>query len=293
MNKKELLAFFRDSAADFYEEIESTSMNFKEKAAKLNRSIVRLRENYIQENIIPISDDKIKLQQVLLVTYVSYIVMLEYRNKIWAYDYMTFSRRIGELWEPFCKLPFEYPINELSIYTPPNIEDVKQTLKKEINELVSNLNIEKEEKDKLLRYYQAIWSLIDNGGSISLTLDLHFEQKLEYYDVDYKSGFSSNEKGNTNRLLLVASIYKSLPDIHNNLIFVRQKEEENNHYLQTLKNSKLWDVYCSDNAYAKIFEFSGFDIKQWMKENMEWSKDTAFEFKEYLSKNNLIKYLTW
>lgn len=206
---------------------------------------------------------------------------------------MSFSRRIGELWEPFCKLPFEYPLTELSIYTPPDIEDVKNTLKAEIGDLICNLNISESEKTKLLKYYQAIWALIDKGGNVSLTLDLHFEQLEEFYDVDYKSGFSSNEKGNTNRLLLVASIYKSLPDTHNNLIFVRQKEEENNHYLQTLKHSGMWDVYCADETYAKIAEFTGFDMRYWMENNMDWENDILPEFRVYLQSNDLIKYLTW
>jgi hypothetical protein len=293
MNKTHLLVLFRDKAADFYEEIEMSTLTYKDKAATLNRKIVQFRENYIQEIISQLRDYENKLEQVLLITYVSYIVMLEYRNKLWAYDYMAFSRRVGELWEPFCKLSFEYPVNELTIYIPPNIEDVKHTLKKEISELVDNLNIAQDEKTKLFQYYQAIWALIDNGGNISLTLDLHFEQYAQYYDVDYKSGFSSNEKGNTNRLLLVASIYKSLPDTHNNLIFVRQKEEENNHYLQTLKNSGLWDVYCSDDTYTKIAEFTGFDIRQWMTENMDWSNDIVPDFKNYLAANDLLKYLSW
>ena len=293
MDKKQLLAIFRDKAADFYEDVEGTSLTFKEKAAIMNKKVVQFKEDYIKRTTSQMNDDEGKLERVLLATYVSYIVMLEFRNKIWAYEYMAFSRRIGELWEPFCKLPFDYPLKELSLYTPPNIEDVKLTLKKEIGELVDNLGIEKSEKAKLLQYYQAVWALIDSGGNISLTLDLHFEQYTEYYDVDYKSGFSSNEKGNTNRLLLVASIYKSLPDTHNNLIFVRQTEEENNHYLQTLKNSGLWDVYCADAAYAKISEFTGFDIKQWMNENMDWANDIAPEFKDYLSSNDLLKYLTW
>lgn len=293
MNKNELLTIFRGKAADYFEEVEATSTGYKEKAAVLNRKIVQYRESYIEEAANVIKDEDSKLDAVLLITYVSYIVMLEFRNKVWPYEYMAFSRRIGELWEPFCKLPFEYPLTELSIYTPPNIEDVKQTLKAEINELINNLNIDKAEKVKLLKYYQAIWALIDNGGNISLTLDLHFEQFEEFYDVDYKSGFSSNEKGNTNRLLLVASIYKSLPDTHNNLIFVRQKEEENNHYLQTLKHSGLWDVFCADETYAKIAEFTGFDMRSWMKENMDWENDILPEFREYLQSNGLIKYLTW
>jgi hypothetical protein len=293
MNKQELLSAFRDTAAEYYEDVECQSLSYKDKAAVLNRKIVQLREIYTQDILDSSQPEEKKLEHILLVTYVSYIVMLEFRNKVWNYEYMAFSRRIGELWEPLCKLPFEYPINELTIYTPPDIEDVKRTLKNEINELVDNLTIAQSDKDKLLQYYQAIWSLIDNSGNISLRLDLHFEQYAEYYDVDYKSGFSSNEKGNTNRLLLVASIYKSLPDTHNNLIFVRQREEENNHYLQTLKNSGMWDVYCADEAYRKIAEFTGFDIKGWMTENMDWRNDISPEFRAYLEDNDLLKYLTW
>ena len=30
--------------------------------------------------------------------------------------------------------------------------------------------------------------------------------------------------------------------------FKSKEEEENNHYLQTLKNSPYWEVYCADEA---------------------------------------------
>jgi hypothetical protein len=293
MSKEQLLAEYREQMADYLEEISGTSRSFKEKATALNNRAEMIRERYIEQILLIGEPIEVQLEHVLLTTYVSYVVMLEYRNTVWPYEYMTFSRRIGELWEPMCKLPFEYPLNVLSIYIPPNIEDVKNTLKKDINDLVSNLSIDAADKRKLLQYYQSIWALIDSGGNINLTLDLHFEQDEEFYDVDYKSGFSSNEKGNTNRLLLVASIYKSLPEIHNILMFLRQKEEENNHYLQILKKSGLWDVYCADEAYKKIYEFTGFDIKKWMIENMDWLNDISPEFRKYLSDNDLIKYLTW
>jgi hypothetical protein len=293
VNKKQLIAEFREQMADYLEEISGTSKSFKERATALNNRAEKIKEKYIEQILLIGDPIEIQLEHVLLATYVSYVVMLEYRNSVWPYEYMAFSRRIGELWEPMCKLPFEYPLNILSIYIPPNIEDVKNTLKKDINSLVSNLSIDEADKNKLLLYYQSIWALIDSGGNINLTLDLHFEQEEEFFDVDYKSGFSSNEKGNTNRLLLVASIYKSLPEIHNILMFLRQKEEENNHYLQILKKSGLWDVYCADEAYEKIREFTGFDIKNWMIENMDWHNDISPEFKKYLSDNDLLKYLTW
>lgn len=38
--------------------------------------------------------------------------MIDFRNSIWSYDYMAFSRRIGEIWKPFCKLCFEHSNNQ-------------------------------------------------------------------------------------------------------------------------------------------------------------------------------------
>ena len=70
------------------------------------------------------------LNEILLVTYASYIVMLEYRNKVWPYEYMAFARRIGELWEPFCKLPFEYPVKALKIIEPHDFDKVQAGMRK-------------------------------------------------------------------------------------------------------------------------------------------------------------------
>lgn len=80
----------------------------------------------------------------------------------------------------------------------------------------------------MLKYYHKVWGLIISG-EIQLELDLHFIFEGQKYVVDFKSGFGSNEKGNTNRLLLVASIYKNLEENFNPLIFVRSAE--NNNYL--------------------------------------------------------------
>ena len=114
------------------------------------------------------------------------------------------------------------------------------------------------------------------------------------YVADCKSGFGSNEKGNTNRLLLVASVYRNIePEDYRCLIWVRSKEDESNNYLQTLKKSNLWEVSCGMDAYAKVLEFSGFDLGAWMKANVTWESDVSAEFREFLHKNDLAKYLTW
>ena len=156
--------------------------------------------------------------------------MLEYRNKVWPYEYMAFARRIGELWEPFCKLPFEYPVKELKLIKPQDFEMVQNDIKKKAQDYISSLPVSGQEKRVLSYHYMIPWSLVDSGG-IKLGLDLHFQQDGVRYNCDFKSGFSSNEKGNTNRLLLVGSIYHSLGENEKTLLFVRQNEDQNNHYL--------------------------------------------------------------
>lgn len=232
------------------------------------------------------------LNEVLLITYASYIVMLEYRNKVWPYEYMAFARRIGELWEPFCKLPFEYPVKKLTIIEPQNFDNVQAGLKQDALKFFDALDISKDERRMLKYFYGIPWSLVDSGG-IKLGLDLHFEQDGVHYNCDFKSGFSSNEKGNTNRLLLVGSIYQSLGKNEKTLLFVRQEEDQNNHYLQTLKNSAYWSCYCADACYAKMAEFTGFDLRKWLDQNVDWENDISAEFRKHLKENDLIGYLTW
>lgn len=290
--KSELLKVFREKADEYYLELSNKNKNYKEKASEINKKITIYKNERLDKIIDMKINDKEKLNAILMTTYVSNVIMLEYRNKMWNYEYMTFSRRIGEIWEPFCKLPFYYPVKELELYEPPTFAQIQESLRTKIHTYIEKLDIISEEKEELIKYFHEVWLLV-GSGSINLGLDLHFKQNGIYYDVDYKSGFSSNEKGNTNRLLLVASIYKSLPDTHKNLMFVRQPEEENNHYLQTLKNSPYWEVYCADEAYNKIKEFTGFDMKNWMDLHMTWVDDISPEFRKYLNDNDLIKYLTW
>jgi len=111
--------------------------------------------------------------------------------------------------------------------------------------------------------------------------------------VDFKSGFGSNEKGNTNRLLLVASIYKNLEEDYKCLLLVRSEEDRNNNYFQTLKNSRIWEAYCGDEAYNKIKEYSGFNIKQWIVNNIDWGNDFSNHTMQYFQDNNLDQYLKW
>ncbi|MEL0457616.1 hypothetical protein WJN01_15375 [Flavobacteriaceae bacterium SZ-1-7] len=294
--KEKLLKYFRDRSTEFIAEVndEYGNTEYKKKAKKLNTLLVKARTT-----VIEIIEQKAKkdnwtnqeiLESVLMVTYCNYVVMLEVRHSVWSYEYMAFSRRIGELWEPFCKLAFEYPINDLELFIPPLFSDVKKKLANEIEEYIDKLNITNEEKQQLLKYYNKVWGLV-TSGEIQLELDLHFIYQGKKYVVDFKSGFGSNEKGNTNRLLLVASIYHNLEENYEPLIFVRS--EENNNYFNTLKNSGIWSAFSGADTYEQLKKYSGYDIRTWIDANIKWTEDLDSDFITHLEKNELIQYLTW
>jgi hypothetical protein len=295
-SKVEILSYFRNRSTEFLAEVneEFGNTQYKHKAKRLNTLLIKTKTNLIE-----IVEQKAKkenwsneelLEGVLMVTYCNYVVMLEVRHSVWPYEYMTFSRRIGELWEPFCKLAFEYPVNDLELFIPPLFSDVKKKLATEIEDYINTLNLSKRENEQLLKYYNKVWGLV-TSGEIKLELDLHFIFEGKKYVVDFKSGFGSNEKGNTNRLLLVASIYHNLEEGYEPLIFVRSSE--NNNYFNTLKNSGIWSAFSGGETYDEIHKYAGYDIKKWIRNNISWENDLNAEFSQFLNDNNLTQYLTW
>ncbi|MPM09396.1 hypothetical protein SDC9_55713 [bioreactor metagenome] len=296
-NKKaELLQYYRSRAEEFLSEIKLTYGNtqYREQASAINKSLIETKDILLATLLQTAENEKWsnqeKLESILMITYTNYIVMLESRNDVWPYEYMTFSRRIGELWEPFCKLCFAYPINKVTLFIPPLFSEVKKKLSDEIEVYIDKLKISKEEKEQLKKYYYKVWGLV-TSGEIKLELDLHFIYNNQKFVVDFKSGFGSNEKGNTNRLLLVASIYQNLEENYKCMIFVRA--DENNHYFQTLKNSGIWDAFSGAEAYNQMNLFSGFDIKSWIELNVNWEKDFKKETMQFFKQNNLDQYLIW
>ncbi|GMV00301.1 MAG: hypothetical protein AMXMBFR51_30330 [Ignavibacteriota bacterium] len=295
-NKQELLIYFRDRASEFLTDIKS---RFAETQADKRAKAINEKLNQTKDNIIAILRQKSdkenwsnqeKLEAILMITYCHIVVMIESRNSVRPYEYMDFSRRIGELWDPFCKLCFHYPVNDISLFVAPLFSEVKRKLSEEIIQYINNLNISVEEKRELISYYGKVWSLV-TSGEIQLELDLHFVLNEQKFVVDFKSGFGSNEKGNTNRLLLVATIYQNLDERYKCLLFVRS--EENNSYFNILKNSGIWEAYCGSEAYQKIAEYLGYDLKHWIETNINWERDFNPETSQHLTDNDLMQYLIW
>ncbi len=178
--KDVLLNYFRDSAtASLAEVSQKFGVNqFKERASAINKEIKEtgdlLSQTLLQEAKNRQWDKRQMLDSVLMLNHVRNVVMLETRNDVWRYDYMAFSRRIGEIWEPFCKLCFDYPINDIQLFIPPLFSQVKEKLHNEIDEYIDGLKLSESQKQDLKQYYEKVWSMVASG-EIKLQLDLHFK----------------------------------------------------------------------------------------------------------------------
>lgn len=279
--KDQYLEYFRNGISSTINE--GKSYDDQKEASKLvNKKMKELYDLLKDESI------ESDINKTLMLNYTYYVVMLEARNSVWPYDNMSFSRRIGEIWEPFCKIPFSFN-SYTKFYNPPTFEEFKTKFDKSVvDKFIEEFNLTIEGINELKNVVNKVWSFSESGA-INLKEDLHFEHGGTKYVVDFKSGFGSNEKGNVNRLLLVAKIYSELK--YPCLLFVRQKE--NNSYLNVIENSRLWEVYRSDAVYEKIFKLTSINLKEWMDINIDWKNDISVEFKNYLETNKLIQYLTW
>ena len=160
--KNEWMVTFRDEA-DKILAVAFKQVDKKKRANIINNTIKQFSIDIIEKVKRIAQNEKWNneelLNEILLITYVSYIVMLEYRNKVWSYEYMAFARRIGELWEPFCKLPFEYPVKKLTLIKSPDFKEVQAGIKKKTLEYISSLDITNDERRILTYYYGIPWGL--------------------------------------------------------------------------------------------------------------------------------------
>ena len=148
--KSEYIDLLRNEAEKIYSDLLKTKFDLKKKASEMNKRL-KIAKEFQSSKILETAkircwqNEKL-LNELLLLTYSSYIVMLEYRNEIWPYEYMTFSRRIGELWEPFCKLPFSYPVNELKIIDVPAFQEIQDIIQKDAITFIESLHLMKKQK---------------------------------------------------------------------------------------------------------------------------------------------------
>jgi hypothetical protein len=292
--KKEIFQSLRDGMEDEVIRCKVATGKKRTKTAPINaklwgdlytKLLIQLTTTATKEKWTP----KQLLDCQLRLFYCSLVVNLESRNQVVAYDYMDFSRRIGEVWEDFCKICWDAPANaELKRIKPPSFATVKNKLLDEFSALVA-AGRATNGKAIVEKYQQAV----DLLGNINLTEDEYCVVGKKRFVIDFKSGFGSNEKGNTERLLTVAKIYGLVPEPHECVLVVRATEDEGNNYLQVLKTSGLWKVCCGSAAYEFIKELTGFDLAAWIGKNVAFHEDMETTAYQHLEQQSLTKYLGW
>ena len=206
--------------------------------------------------------------KVLEAEYAYVIASLNHRHRLWKYDYMTFPRRIGELWESFCKASFYNAKTKLRQFEPPSFYKVKDDLEKK--------NID-----------PAVWDIV---GDVNLNSDGLFYLGKRLHVIDLKSSFNSKEKGNLLRLRTKAIVYKMWKPTSQLHMLVRE-EEENNCYLDHLTDR--WNVWSGPQAYETIHNLTGIDVKSWITKNVNFKDHLDLDFYRFIEDRSLEKYLNW
>lgn len=223
----------------------------------------------------------------VILQYCCSVASLEYRHMVWPYEYMAFSRRVGELWEQFCKAAWDHPSTVgVARIDPPQFSDVRAVLLNRINRNVDGHANSAEILDDVA-------TLFDIIGDINMKEDEVFSVNNVPHVIDFKSGFGSNEKGNMLRLKTVGQAYKIWNNDTKLLLLVRQ--DENNNYLNVLKRMELWSVFTGADAYEQIRVLTGADMN-WVRDNIvDWEADLSQPFIDFLrgQAGDLTGYLKW
>lgn len=285
LSKAEVLSHFHDRVRRRVDEIGASSSTREENARLVNRLVNETKTALFDELQLPDGCDR-QLAK-LIIQYCYSVVSLEYRHRVWPYEYMAFSRRVGELWEQFCSAAWDYPTRDaVKRIAPPEFEAVRGVLRRRIEaNIAGNQN-----RDILM---SDVVTLFDLVGDINMREDEVFAVNSVPHVVDFKSGFGSNEKGNMLRLQSVGQAYRLWNPETNLLLLVRQ--ETNNNYLSVLKRMGLWSVHTGSDAYKKISELTGADM-QWIRETIiDWPRDLSPEFLAFLKRQprDLTTYLAW
>lgn len=282
--KQEIFDYFHSGLERHVNYIQSNNMEKDKKTKYINKEIERMRDNYA-----PILLNKYSnlhtTKLYMLLQYCFTVISFEYRHMIWPYEYMAFSRRNGELWERFCKAAWDKTqVPGLARIKPPKFDEVKEIIKDEISDLASDSN----NKKAIMEIVDDIFELV---GPINMSQDEMFKTHGINHIIDFKSGFGSNEKGNTLRVLAVGKAYKHWDPNVKLLFLVRQYE--NNNYLEQIKKSNLWRVYCGSDAYEKIDELTEAGICEIISQAVDFENDLSDNFWQYLCNHDLSKYLNW
>lgn len=285
MQKAVILAEFHSRLETAVAAISTEQITHQEKAQKVNALVSAVKAEISPRlQSVPIAH---RGEAALLLQYCYSVAGLEYRHRVWPYEYMAFSRRIGELWEAFCKTAWDYSSNELMTRISfPLFNDVRTVL---LNRLHGNIGAHVA-REEMLADIDTLFGIV---GDINMKEDEVCSVAGKPHIVDFKSGFGSNEKGNMLRLDAVGRAYRIWNHETRLMLLVRQNV--NNNYLEVLRRTGLWEVYTGSAAYDQMAAITGVDIQQIRARVIDWRSDLSPGFFNFLERQatNLTTYLEW
>lgn len=285
--KDDFLAVYRKKAASAVKAIAAGDNAHQAKAKEVNALVNQIHEELKAGIAASRATTQDIQQQLLVLQYCTSVASLEYRHQVWPYEYMALSRRVGELWERFCCAAWDFPSRPaVTRMEPPNFAEVE----KSIRDRLTHHKIDDEARKDIDAAFDVLFELV---GEISMKEDEVFTVAGVPHVIDFKSGFGSNEKGNTLRLLTVGRTYKLWNPSTQLFFLVRQ--EANNNYLNVIRRSGLWDVRCGAAAYQTIDDLTGANITSIRNNIVNFERDLSAEFWHYLSTHlsDLRVYLHW
>ena len=146
--KSELLAYLRSRTKELLADVTQKygTTQYKKRASALNKTLGRERENLCSILNQKATSDTWSTEELLrarlMLMHCVNVAMIESRNEVWPYEYMAFSRRIGELWEPFITTCFDLPVSpDVSLFVPPLFDDIRSRLTTEVRDFIANLSL--------------------------------------------------------------------------------------------------------------------------------------------------------
>ncbi len=110
----------------------------QEKARIVNRKISEYHQMFVNE-LGPFDTTHDQQQALIVLQYCTSVVSLEYRHRVWPYEYMALSRRVGELWERFCSSAWDSPSRDnIQRIEAPSFRAVENTIRLRISDNLSS-----------------------------------------------------------------------------------------------------------------------------------------------------------
>lgn len=267
--------------------IRATNADHDGKAKAINAEIKLAVDQQEQRLLLQFAEAVDRQAALLVLQYCASVVSLEYRHMVWPYEYMAFSRRVGELWERFCKACWDNPSRpHVERIPPPNFDQIK-------NEIYNRIEVNTQGTMQREQILEDVNHLLQLVGDINMKEDEVFTVDGVPHVIDFKSGFGSNEKGNTLRLLAVGRAYRLWDP--NTALYLLVRQEDNNNYLNVIRRNGLWVVCCAADAYAKIDELTGAQTSEMREGIFDFENDLSAQFMSDIGSHlaDLRAYLRW